>query len=117
MEQKQFLTVKMYGITVDTYKNYDIMYIEANDYVELSDLSGLTMVYLVNDSKTEVMELASFRQNHDYSLTVCGLIDVYDTSDDSKKFYKEFNKNKIDKIKTENQLLEKIKETLKILNY
>lgn len=114
MEQKQFLTAKMYGLTVDTYKNYDIMYVDANGYVELSDL---TIVYLVNDSKSECLELAAFRQNHDYSLTVCGNIDVYDTTGETKKFYDEFNKNKIDKIKTENQLLEKIKETLKILNY
>lgn len=108
MEQKQFLTVKMYGLTVDTYKNYDIMYLELN---------GLTIVYLVNDCKTEVMELVTFRQNKGYSLTVCGSIDVYDTTNESKKFYKAFNKNKIDKIKTENQLLRTIKETLKILNY
>lgn len=108
MEQKQFLDVKMYGLAVDSYKNYDIMELEVN---------GLTIVYLVNDSKSECLELASFRQNHDYSLTVCGNIDVYDTTGETKKFYDEFNKNKIDKIKTENQLLEKIKETLKILNY
>lgn len=112
MEQKQFLAVKMYGLTVDTYKNYDIMYVEANGY---EDLNGLTIVYLVNEN--EAMELAAFRQNKDYSLTVCGSIDIYDTSDESKKFYKAFNKNKIDKIKTENQLLRTIKETLKILNY
>ena len=105
MEQKQFLTVKMYGLTVDTYKNYDIMYLELN---------GLTIVYLLNNTKTEVMELVTFRQNKDYSLTVCGSIDYYDTSGESKKFYEEFNKNKI---KTENQLIKKIKETLKILNY
>lgn len=108
MEQKQFLDVKMYGIAVDSYKNYDIVYVETN---------GLTIVYLVNNSKSECMELVAFRQNHDYSLTVCGSIDIYDTSDSSKKFYKEFNKNKIEKIKTENQLLRKIKETLKTLNY
>lgn len=108
MEQKQFLDVKMYGLTVDNYKNYDIMELEVN---------GFNIVYLVNDIKTEVMELATFRQNHDYSLTVCGSIDIYDTSDESKKFYKTFNKNRIEKIKTENQLLEKIKETLKTLNY
>lgn len=108
MEQKQFLTAKMYGLEVDTYKNYDIMYVETN---------GLTIAYLVNDTKTEAMELAAFRQNKDFSLTVCGSIDIYDTTDDSKKFYKQFNKNEIDKIKTENQLLKKIKETLKILNY
>ena len=108
MEQKQFLTVKMYGLTVDAYKNYDIMYLELN---------GLTIVYLVNDIKNETMELASFRQNKDFSITVCGSIDIYDTTNESKKFYKEFNKNKIDKIKTENQLLRAIKETLKILNY
>ena len=114
MEQKQFLTVKMYGLPVDTYKDYDIMYVEANGYEELN---GLTIVYLVNDAKTEAMELVAFRENKDFSLTVCGSIDVYDASDDSKKFYQEFNKNKIDKIKTENQLLIKIKETLKILGY
>lgn len=108
MEQKQFLDVKLYGLDVDNYKNYAIMYLEAN---------GCTIVYLVNNAKDEVMELATFRQNHDYSLTVCGSIDIYDTSDKSKKFYEEFNKNEIDKIKTENQLLVKIKETLKILNY
>lgn len=114
MEQKQFLAVKMYGLPVDTYKNYDIMYVEANGYAELN---GLTIVYLVNDTKPETMELVAFRQNHDYSLTVCGSIDIYDTSDESKKFYKTFNKNEISKIKTENQLLRKIKETLKILGY
>lgn len=114
MEQKQFLTTKMYGLSVDTYKNYDIMYVETNGYVELN---SLTTVYLVNNRKPEVMELVAFRQNKDYSITVCGSIDIYDTSDESKKFYKEFNKNKIDKIKTENQLLEKIKETLKTLDY
>lgn len=114
MEQKQFLTTKMYGLSVDTYKNYDIMYVETNGYVELN---SLTTVYLVNNRKPEVMELVEFRQNKDYSITVCGSIDIYDTSDESKKFYKEFNKNKIDKIKTENQLLEKIKETLKTLDY
>ena len=108
MEQKQFLTVKMYGLSVDEYKNYDIMELEAN---------GFNTVYLVNDSKTEVMELATFRQNKNYSLTVCGSVDIYDTTDESKKFYNTFNKNKLDKIKTENQLLKKIKETLKILNY
>lgn len=108
MEQKQFLDVKLYGLNVDSYKNYDIMELEVN---------GFNIVYLVNDIKTEVMELATFRQNHDYSLTVCGSIDIYDTSDESKKFYKTFNKNRIEKIKTENQLLEKIKETLKTLNY
>lgn len=112
MEQKQFLTVKMYGLTVDTYKNYDIMYVEANGYEELN---GLTIVYLVNEN--EAMELAAFRQNHDFSITVCGSIDVYDTSDESKKFYKAFNRNEIDKIKTENQLLRNIKETLKKLSY
>lgn len=108
MEQKQFLPVKMYGLPVDTYKNYDIMYLEIN---------GLTIVYLLNNTKTEVMELVSFRQNKNYSLTVCGSIDIYDTTNDSKKFYKEFNKNRIDQIKTENKLLRKIKETLKNLNY
>ena len=108
MEQKQFLTVKMYGLTVDTYKNYDIMYLGDN---------GFNIVYLVNDDKSEAMELATFRQNKDFSITVCGSVDIYDTSDETKKFYKAFNKNRIDKIKTENQLLEKIKETLKILNY
>ena len=108
MEQKQFLTAKMYGLQVDEYKNYDIIYVEAN---------GLTIVYLVNDSKPEAMELVAFRQNKDFSITVCGSVDIYDTTNDSKKFYKEFNKNKIDDIKTENQLLKKIKETLKILNY
>lgn len=108
MEQKQFLDVKMYGLTVDNYKNYDIMYVELN---------GLTIIYLVNNDKTEVMQLATFRQNKDYSLTVCGNLDVYDTTGESKKFYNEFNKNRIDKIKTEKQLLKKIKETLKILNY
>lgn len=114
MEQKQFLTVKMYGLPVDNYKNYDIIYVETNGYVELN---GLSTVYLLNDTKTEVMELATFRQNQDFSITVCGSVDIYDTTDESKKFYKEFNKNKIDKIKTENQLLKKIKETLKILGY
>lgn len=108
MEQKQFLDVKMYGLTVDSYKNYDIMELEVN---------GFNIVYLVNDPKTEAMQLVTFRQNKDYSITVCGNIDVYDTTDSSKKFYKEFNKNEIDKIKTENQLLRKIKETLKTLNY
>ena len=108
MEEKQFLTVKMYGLAVDTYKNYDIMYLEVN---------GCTIVYLVNDTKCKVMELATFRQNKNYSLTVCGSVDIYDTTDESKKFYNTFNKNKLDKIKTENQLLKKIKETLKILNY
>lgn len=108
MEQKQFLTAKMYGLAVDEYKKYDIMYVGDD---------GFNIVYLVNNDKTEVMELATFRQNKDYSLVCCGSIDIYDTSDDSKNFYKEFNKNKLDKIKTENQLLEKIKETLKILNY
>lgn len=108
MEQKQFLDVKMYGLAVDSYKNYDIMELEVN---------GFNIVYLVNEPKTEVMQLVTFRKNKDYSLTVCGSIDIYDTTNESKKFYKEFNKNKIDKIKTENQLIKKIKETLKILNY
>lgn len=108
MEQKQFLNVKMYGLPVDEYKNYDIIYVGDKGY---------NIVYLVNDTKNEVMELATFRENKDYGLTVCGSIDIYDTTDETKKFYKKFNKNKLDKIKTENQLLEKIKETLKILNY
>lgn len=114
MEQKQFLTVKIYGLPVDTYKNYDIIYVEGNGYTELN---GLTIVYLANKTKPEVMELVAFRENKDFSLTVCGSIDIYDTSDESKKFYKTFNKNEISKIKTENQLLAKIKETLKTLNY
>lgn len=114
MEQQQFLNVKMYGLPVDTYKNYDIFHVKPTGYV---DLNGLTIIYLVNDNKTEVLELASFKPIHDYGLMVCGSLDYFDMSGESKKFYEVFNKNKIEKIKTENQLLEKIKETLKILNF
>lgn len=114
MEQQEYLIVKMYGVPVDTYKNYDIFHVKPTGYV---DLNGLTIIYLVNDDKEEVMELALFKPIHGYGLIVCGSLDYFDTSGDTEKFYKTFNKNKIEKIKTEKQLLEKIKETLKILNF